>query len=141
MAPVGRLFFSGMLKLFKRCWYTAGAPLWGRLFALAVLVVVTLALVPSATLPATLFDWWDKAQHVTAFAVLVLLGRQAYPSHGGRVAMGLVLLGAGIELAQAWVGWRDGDVLDWLADGVGVVLASGVFSLWRCRARMRWPAS
>jgi VanZ family protein len=42
--------------------------------------------------------------------------------------LGLVLLGAGIELAQWLTGWRQGDWQDWIADCVGLVM--GYFA-WR----------
>jgi len=51
--------------------------------------------------------------------------------------VGLLLLGAVIEVAQAATGWRVGDVADWVADAVGVGLAYGFFracALTRSRA-------
>ena len=73
--------------------------------------------------PLDIFNWWDKAQHALAFGVLTLLGFAAFPAHGARVVLGLVLYGVGIELAQRAVGWRYGEWQDVVADSVGVMLA------------------
>ena len=62
-------------------------------------------------------------------------GLLAYPSHARRVALGLMLLGIGIELAQALSGWRHGDWLDWLADCVGVALGVLVIQPWWSKLR------
>ena len=103
-------------------------PVYARwLFWLACLVVLAAALTPGKYLPSIIFDWWDKAQHALAFAGLAGLGLIAYPSRTTRVLVGLLPLGAGIELAQAATGWRNGDVLDWLADVVGLMLGYGMY--------------
>jgi VanZ family protein len=85
--------------------------------------VATLSLLPVSELPPMALDWWDKAQHATGFFGLCLLGLWAYPQHVKRMAIGLLLFGVAIELAQAATGWRTGDALDWLADATGVALA------------------
>lgn len=93
-----------------------------------------LSLVPVQQLPRML-NFWDKAQHSLGFAALATGGLLAYPSHVWRVALGLMLLGIGIELAQALSGWRHGDWLDWLADCVGVAL--GVLVIQLCWSKLR----
>lgn len=95
-------------------------------FWLACVVVSVLALVPGEQLPPVLFDWWDKAQHTLAFLVLAGLGVSAYPTKLHRVGFGLLLFGGLIEIAQASTGWRTGDMQDWLADAIGIIL---VFAL------------
>ena len=97
-------------------------------------VTLYLSLVPVQQLPQAL-DFWDKAQHSLGFAALAMGGLLAYPSHARRVALGLMLLGIGIELAQALSGWRHGDWLDWLADCVGVALGVLVIQLWWSKLR------
>jgi VanZ family protein len=88
-------------------------------------VAVTVAsLVPMQELPSVVAGVWDKAQHALGFAGLGVLGLGGYPRRRGRVAIGLLLLGAAIEVAQAWTGWRDGDPLDWVADAVGVLVGT-----------------
>jgi hypothetical protein len=60
----------------------------------------------------------DKIQHIAAFATLGLLGAWAYARAPLlRIAIGLSLFGALIEIVQAIPALhRDSDVLDWLAD-------------------------
>lgn len=88
-----------------------------------LLCVAVLSLMPTGYLPPQVFSLWDKAQHALAFAALAALGLRAYPRHPWPLAAGLLLFGAGIELAQAATGWRHGEWGDWLADAVG--LAAG----------------
>jgi VanZ family protein len=88
-----------------------------------LLCVAVLSLMPTGYLPPQVFSLWDKAQHALAFAALAGLGLRAYPRHRWQVAAGLLVFGAGIELAQAATGWRHGEWADWLADAVG--LAAG----------------
>jgi VanZ family protein len=90
---------------------------------LAMLSVTVLALMPVEHLQLPLFNWWDKAQHVLAFAVLTTWALLAWPSMTVVVLVGMLAFGAFIELAQWWVGYRFADWADWLADVVGVCLA------------------
>ena len=85
-------------------------------------VVVMLSLLPVDQLPPATLDVWDKAQHALGFALLTTAGWLAYPRQRARLASGLLLLGAGIELAQSFTGWRQGDAWDWLADAVGIAI-------------------
>jgi VanZ family protein len=81
------------------------------------------ALTPASYLPDQVFDIWDKAQHASAFLVLTGLGFWAFPASAMRVAVGLLVYGGMIELAQAATGWRTGDWQDWVADAIGVLAA------------------
>lgn len=92
------------------------------LFAAAALAVLTLSLTPVAHLPCQVFDLWDKAQHAGGFAVLTVLGCWAWPGSARRVVMALLAYGLFIEWAQSATGWRHGDVWDWVADAVGVLV-------------------
>jgi VanZ family protein len=98
---------------------------WGLL-----LLVVVASLLPIAYLPPPVFSIWDKLQHATAFAALCMLGLMAYGSHRIRVIVGLLVLGAAIEVAQAATGWRYGEWLDLLADGVGIGAAMVLMQAW-----------
>jgi VanZ family protein len=69
-----------------------------------------------------MLSFWDKAQHALGFAGLAFLGLYAYPGRVVRLILGLLMLGAAIELAQAISGWRQGDWVDWVADDVGIML-------------------
>lgn len=93
-------------------------------FWLCAGVVAILSLLPVAYLPPQAFDIWDKAQHAGGFAALALLGHLAHPGHLWRVCLGLLVYGASIELAQSATGWRHGDGLDLLADGMGIALGT-----------------
>ena len=48
--------------------------------------------------------------------------------------MGLLVFGALIEVAQSSTGWRNGDLLDLLADAAGVWLGSLVLAV-----ALLWP--
>ena len=78
-----------------------------------------------------IYDWWDKAQHVLAFGALMILGNLAYPRYLRTIAVGLVSYGLVIEIAQSSTGWRQGDMLDFVANGVGVLLASLIIQGYR----------
>ena len=104
---------------------------WARAaFWLATLAVLLLTLLPEEHLPPRgPFDFWDKAQHALAFAVLTALGLLGWPQANlrWRLLLSLVALGGEIEVAQHWTGWRHGEWADWAADAVGVALVALVF--------------
>lgn len=87
------------------------------------MVTVWLSLVPVDQVPSA-FNFWDKAQHALGFAALAFTGLLSYPRHFRRLIPSLILLGLGIEYAQYLTGWRQGDWADWLADCVGLAIAS-----------------
>ena len=64
------------------------------LFWLTCLAVMAVAVAPRGSLPSHVFEWWDKAQNVAAFATLMLLGRWAYPDSRFALPMGLPGLGS-----------------------------------------------
>lgn len=98
-------------------------------FAAACVAVVVLSLVPGEAIPKP-FQFWDKAQHALGFAGLAVLAAWARVSaQAWRWGLGLLVLGAAIEVAQSFVPWRFGDVADWLADAVGVGLVVLVLRL------------
>jgi VanZ family protein len=91
-------------------------------FSIGVVLTTILALLPSPSVPQ-LFQFWDKAQHALAFTVLTITGGLAFPKKVKLVYIGLIMYGALIEIMQsALTTTRFGDVLDWLADGVGVLI-------------------
>ncbi|AGX87687.1 VanZ family protein [Candidatus Symbiobacter mobilis] len=103
--------------------WCARALFWGL-----VAMASWLALAPAPQVPEVL-RWWDKAQHTAGFAALAFWGLVAYPRGLSRLVPGLVLFGVGIEIAQAFTGWRHGDWRDWAADCVGIALG---WAAWRC---------
>jgi len=108
-------------------------------WAMAMVSVTVLALLPVQHLQLLLFNWWDKAQHALAFVVLTSGALVLWPSASVQVVIGMVAYGAGIELAQWAVGWRFAEWADLAADTVGVVgawlLVRGVQ---RLRVKKRW---
>lgn len=87
-----------------------------------------LCLIPTVYLSSALFDWWDKAQHVFAFFCLSSLGILAYQKAVVKVAIGLLLYGALIELLQWLTGWRLGELADWVADGIGILIGCSLIN-------------
>lgn len=97
---------------------------WLGLWLLAIAVVIGVCLMPGAELPPMPRNI-DKIEHAFAFFVLAASAVQLF--RPGRAllgaAAGLVLLGVGIEFAQAaFTVDRSADPLDVLADSVGVLL-------------------
>lgn len=97
-------------------------------FWLSLAAITVGSLLPAALLPQQALDLWDKAQHALGFAWLGLVGLLAYPRRMATVLVGLLLWGAAIEVMQSATGWRYGDVIDWIADAVGVGAA---WLVWR----------
>ena len=98
--------------------------------ALVAVLVLSLAPVPAGHM---MFSWQDKLEHAIAFLALGVLGHMAWADRWRRVALGLLSYGALIEVAQSLTAHRMGDGWDWLADAVGVGLASLIFC---CRRRV-----
>ena len=96
-------------------------------FWLAVSITLYLTLRPiTLHVPAS-----DKAQHLLTFAALMLIAASAYP-RARLVPLGLALSGFGglIELVQPKF-QRSGELLDWVADSVGILLA--LLGIWVAR--------
>lgn len=82
----------------------------------------------------------DKIVHALAFYVLMTAGLAAFPRRLLALAVGLVLFGGLIELAQALpIVHRDSDILDVAADLVGVTLAAA--PAWIRAWRLEAPAA
>lgn len=93
-------------------------------FAIGVALTTLLGLLPGQSVPQ-LFQFWDKAQHLSAFAVLALVGGFAFPNRVAFVGFGLIAHGGLIEIMQSTLTTtRSGDPMDWLTDGIGV--AAGI---------------
>ncbi|MDQ0465612.1 VanZ family protein [Caulobacter ginsengisoli] len=94
-------------------------------FVIACGLVLYLSLAPTTAIPQVSLS--DKIEHSAAYLGLSLLGVWAFPAWVRRVAIGLVLGGIGVELAQAAMGWgRQGDPLDALANTLGVAVGVGL---------------
>jgi VanZ family protein len=112
-------------------------PLFWRLaLAGAMLVVGALSLLPlGPDMPST---GWDKTNHLLAFAVLALLGCLAWPGRIGAALLALMVYGGLIEVLQSFTGYRSAEWADWLADGLGLLLGSGLWRMAR-KARLAIP--
>ena len=103
-----------MLK-YHRFWVAAGWLLIG--------LVVYLSLARNPPAPLT-FANSDKLEHAFAYATLSFWFCHIYVKAWSRavVIASLVVMGVGLEYVQGWTGYRSFDVLDMLADSVGVLL-------------------
>ena len=100
-------------------------------FGISFTALTVASLTPIDQLPPQVMNVWDKAQHALGFGWLTLWGLLGFPDHQRRVALGVLLWGGVIELLQIATGWRYGEWLDWLADGLGILLVYLPFRLWR----------
>jgi VanZ family protein len=92
---------------------------WSLLWALAVIVVAVVSVLPAPDLPDA--PGSDKLHHFLAYALLAasavqLFARRALPAAGSA----LVLLGIALEQAQSMTASRMADPLDALANAAGV---------------------
>lgn len=91
-----------------------------HLFVLALALITALSLMPAPAVPQV-FQFWDKAQHALAYAALAACGCGAFPSRARRVAAGLLIHGALIEVLQGTLtSTRYADITDWFADAIGI---------------------
>jgi VanZ family protein len=120
-----------------RLWWTLG---WAMVLFITVSCLEPPRYVPNLHL-------WDKAEHAIAFFGLTfwfggLVRRGRYPV----IAVLMLLFGGGIELAQGAMKWgRDEDIMDFVADSVGVSIALILlyvgFGAWtRWVEQLIWPA-
>ena len=93
-------------------------------FVIGLVAVIALSLLPQEIVPET--GLWDKWNQTLAYALLALTGGVGF--EGWRslrvVGIGLVVLGAGLELAQSVIPDRDGGITDALANFIRVVIGS-----------------
>ena len=93
-------------------------------FIVGLLAVILLSLLPPEALPDP--GTWDKLNHVMAYAALALAGGLGF--RGLRslllIGIGLLILGAGIEIAQAALTYRSASAYDALANLIGIALGS-----------------
>ena len=100
---------------------------WRWAFGLCVVAVLVLALAPAP--PQVITTGWDKTNHLLAFAVMLVLGRAAFPRREMTLMLLLLAFGGLIELLQYFVAYRSAEWGDWLADAVGLLVGWGVVRL------------
>lgn len=88
----------------------------------AIIAITTLSLMPVKDIPITTF--WDKLDHWLAFFTLSCLANHSFPrrSFWRVIAVALVAYGIGIEIAQSMTPDRAADVLDVVADSIGIAV-------------------
>ncbi len=93
-------------------------------FFIGLVAVVALSVIPQEAIPDTALS--DKLGHIAAYAALALVGGFAYRRRWPffTMAAGLLLLGAGLELVQAFLPSRFASGYDVLANVVGIALGS-----------------
>ena len=97
------------------------------IFGFGLILTTVLLLMPSYAVPKA-FDFYDKAQHSLVFVTLTLAWLMAYPQRLKTVCLGLCVYGGLIEVLQSTVTTtRHGDVVDWFADSVGIVVGLVVY--------------
>ncbi len=94
-------------------------------FFAGLVLTTVLLLIPSYNIPKA-FDFYDKGQHVLVFVTLTVAGLLAFPNvskHSKAVVLGLICYGGLMEVLQsALTTTRHGEWLDWLTDGVGILI-------------------
>jgi VanZ family protein len=95
-----------------------------------IVIVAAGSLAPSDSSSMRMLDSLeisDKIQHFAAYALLAVL--PAIHERRGFVigaAIGVLVLGAGLEYLQLYSGWRDFEFADMVADGVGICFGLAV---------------
>lgn len=89
--------------------------------AITAIAITVLALMPAKEVPAT--SGWDKLDHWSAFFTLSFLACHVFPRKPfWQLALMLVGYGIGIEVVQSFTPDRDADVMDVVADSIGVLI-------------------
>ena len=119
--------------------------LWLALWALMIATVIAGSLLPARELPPVPFDGFDKFQHLFGYAVLSAYASMLFARMRAQAlaAAGLVVLGIGLELAQAALtASRQADPADALVNALGVLaglaVAATPLAQWLRRLDGRW---
>jgi VanZ family protein len=106
------------LRNLRPVWLAVG---WG-----VVAAIVWLSLTPSP--PKVDFEQSDKVGHFLAYGGVMFWFAQLYARRSTQLAYaaGFVAMGVALEFIQGWTGYRSFELLDMLADGIGVALGWGV---------------
>lgn len=101
-------------------------------FVVGLMLLLVLCLTPGDQMPP-LAAQYDKLEHGTAFLMLALCGRIAFPSRRALWILlgGLAVLGAAIEFTQMVIPGRDAEFMDEVADVTGAVLGLGLGEMLR----------
>jgi VanZ family protein len=102
------------LKNLRPVWLAVG---WGLVAA-----IIWLSLTPSP--PKVDFEQSDKVGHFIAYGGVMFWFSQLYGRRSTQLAYaaGFAAMGVALEFIQGWTGYRSFELLDMLADGIGVAL-------------------
>ena len=97
-------------------------------FAIGIIAVTWLSLTPPDALPE--IHLWDKLQHLIAYGALAICGTVGFQGRRPQliVGIGLMVLGCGLEVAQAVIPGRNPSVIDAVANFAGITL--GMTATW-----------
>lgn len=100
---------------------------WLLLIAVAILSMVAL------DFPQKIFYWQDKLHHLLAYAVLFwcLLGAYAEQHRLWTLAISLAVFSGLVEVAQSYTGYRQADLMDLLANCIGILLVALLYIIKR----------
>lgn len=100
-------------------------------------IITVTSVLPKDALPQV--DLWDKLLHVLSYAAVAALGGAGFLETRARVIMGLglITLGALLEVAQIYVPGRLGEFGDGVANAIGVVVGIAATSWLMGRVRGR----
>jgi len=93
-------------------------------FIVGLIAVIALSIIPAGSTPD--LEISDKLAHLVAYAALALAGGIAFSGYRSVFILvaGLLLLGIGLELVQAFVPGRSSSGYDGLANAIGIALGS-----------------
>jgi VanZ family protein len=99
---------------------------WRLIFLVLTVLVIWLSVKAPGEGPG--LPIWDKLQHFMAYAALGFAGSLGFPGRKPTIflALGVVLLGAALEVAQSFVPARDMSFGDGVADLLGVAVGIGL---------------
>lgn len=102
-----------------------------RLTAVVLLVVIIGAMVGPFQNVEAAANVWDKAAHFVAFGLILWsIGVLFRRLPRTLAALSALALGGAVEIVQGMVG-RDASGGDFLADGLGILLALLLWAIWR----------
>ena len=108
-------------------------------FLTLILVVSWLAFTPNP--PPRIDLGWDKANHASAFATLLISAIWAWPRQQRWLPLALLGYGGFIEIVQSFIPGRDGDWHDLVADAFGLLVGFLLFALLRKLLHLRFTES
>lgn len=93
------------------------------LFAMYVLGIILVSLIPGEIFPSSSVSHMDKVGHFFAYTGLGFLIGLTFPGRNGRlfVALGVIILGFLLEWGQSFVPGRDMSLADGIVNTCGII--------------------